>query len=101
MESSTKSDKSKVLSSLVFKFLERCGYQGIAFIIQLVLARILDPSDYGVITILTVFIAVSQVFVQSGLNTALVQRKDTTEEDFTYVFWVSLIIAIFLYIISN
>lgn len=99
MESSTKSDKSKVLSSLVFKFLERCGYQGIAFIIQLVLARILDPSDYGVITILTVFIAVSQVFVQSGLNTALVQRKDTTEEDFTYVFWVSLIIAIFLYII--
>lgn len=92
-------EENSILKSLAFKFLERCGYQGIAFIIQLILARILLPSDYGVITMLTVFIAISQVFVQSGLNTALVQRKDTTEDDFTYVFWVSLIIAIVLYLI--
>ena len=68
--------RESIIKSLLFKFFERCGYQGIAFIIQLVLARILAPSDYGVITMLTVFIAISQVFVQSGLNTALVQRKE-------------------------
>lgn len=91
--------RESIIKSLLFKFFERCGYQGIAFIIQLVLARILAPSDYGVITMLTVFIAISQVFVQSGLNTALVQRKDTSEEDYTLVFWVSLLIAIILYAI--
>ena len=90
---------NSIIRSLIFKFLERCGYQGIAFIIQLILARILAPSDYGVITMLTVFIAISQVFVQSGLNTALVQRKDTSEDDYTSVFWVSLLISIILYII--
>ena len=88
-----------ILNSLILKFLERCGYQGIAFVIQLILARILLPSDYGVITMLTVFIAISQVFVQSGLNTALVQRKDTTEDDYTSVFWISLLIAVILYVI--
>lgn len=91
--------RNSIIKSLLFKFFERCGYQGIAFIIQLVLARILAPSDYGVITMLTVFIAISQVFVQSGLNTALVQRKDTSDEDYTSVFWVSLLISIVLYII--
>ena len=91
------SEKSTVIKSLVLKFLERISYQGIAFIVQLVLARILDPSDFGVITMLTVFIEVSQVFVQSGLNTALVQRKDTTENDYSSVFWVSLMMAIALY----
>lgn len=90
---------NSIIRSLIFKFLERCGYQGISFIIQLILARILAPSDYGVITMLTVFIAISQVFVQSGLNTALVQRKDTSEDDYTSVFWVSLLISIILYII--
>lgn len=91
------SEKSTVIKSLIYKFMERCGYQGIAFIIQLVLARLLDPTDYGVLTLLTIFINISQVFVQSGLNTALIQRKDVTEKDFSSVFYVSLFIAVMLY----
>lgn len=89
--------KSVVIKSLIFKLMERCGYQGIAFVVQIILARILDPSDYGVLTLLTIFINVSQVFVQSGLNTALIQRKDITEKDYSSVFYISLAIALILY----
>lgn len=94
-----KKDNSKktIISSLVFKLLERFGYQGVAFVVQIILARLLDPTDYGVLTILTVFISVSQVFVQSGLNTALIQRKDVTDKDFSSVFYISLTIALAIY----
>jgi len=96
----TKKDvKTSVVSSLFYKFAERCGYQGIAFLVQLILARLLDPSDYGVLTLLTIFINISQVFVQSGLNTSLIQRKDVTENDYSTVFYTSLGISILLYVI--
>jgi len=88
---------NSIIKSLIYKFIERCGHQGIAFIVQIILARILDPSDYGVLTLLTIFITISQVFVQSGFNTALIQRKDVTEKDYSSVFYLSLGIAVFLY----
>ena len=91
------SNKSVVIKSLIFKFIERCGYQGIAFIVQIVLARLLDPTDYGVLTLLTIFINISQVFVQSGFNTALIQRKDVTKKDYSSVFYLSISIALLLY----
>ena len=93
------SEKKSVINSLIYKFLERCGTQGVSFIVQIILARILDPTDYGVLTLLTVFINVSQVFVQSGLNTALIQRKDVTDKDFSSVFYVSLAISLVVYAI--
>lgn len=87
----------KAASSFLFKLAESLGTQGIAFVVSIVLARLLDPGDYGVLSMLTVFIAVSQVFVQSGLNTALIQKKDIDETDLSSVFWVSLGIAAALY----
>ena len=84
-------------ASFLFKLAESVGTQGISFVVSVVLARLLDPSDYGVLTMLTVFIAVSQVFVQSGLNTALIQKKDVDETDLSSVFYVSLGIAVVLY----
>lgn len=95
--SNSQAEKSVVIKSLFFKFLERAGYQGIAFIVQLVLARILGPKQYGIITLLAIFISISQVFVQSGLNTALIQRKDVKENDYSSIFYVSLFIAVVLY----
>ena len=93
------SSKKSVILSLIYKFLERCGCQGVSFIVQIVLARLLDPTDYGVLTLLTIFITISQVFVQSGFNTALIQRKDVTEKDYSSVFYLSLSIALILYVI--
>ncbi len=86
-----------VVKSLFYKYSERLMYQGVSFLVQLIIARILAPSDYGMITILTVFISLSQVFVQSGLNTALIQDKNVKEEDYSYVFWISFLISFILY----
>lgn len=92
-------NKGKVISSLFWKLMERGGTQGIQFIIQIVLARLLVPSQFGTIAIVMVFIHLAQVFVQSGFNTALIQKSDTDEKDFSSVFYLSLAIAAILYVI--
>lgn len=90
---------TKAASSFLFKLAESLGTQGIAFVVSVVLARLLDPSDYGVLTMLMVFISLSQVFVQSGLQTALIQKKRIDETDLSSVFFVSLGIALALYLL--
>lgn len=91
--------KQKIISSLIWKFLERSGTQIVQFIVQIVLARLLLPEDYGVVAIVTVFIAIANVFVQYGFNTSLIQKKDVDDTDFSSVFYLSLFIALILYII--
>lgn len=95
----SKNTKSKVISSLLWKLLERSGTQGIQFIVQIVLARILLPTDYGTIALIAIFITIANVFVQSGFNTALIQKKDASEQDFSSVFYLSLFIATLLYVV--
>lgn len=92
-------DNKVVIRSLAYKFLERIGYQGIAFVVQIILARLLTPSEYGIISMLMVFVNISQVFVQSGLNTALIQKQEADETDFSSVFYISLGISITFYIL--
>lgn len=91
--------KNKVVSNLIWKLLERTGVQGIQFIVQIILARILLPSDYGIISLITIFIALANVFIQSGFNTALIQKKNVREEDYSSVLYISLGLATILYII--
>ncbi|WP_097027911.1 lipopolysaccharide biosynthesis protein [Clostridium peptidivorans] len=93
------STKSKVLASLFWKLMERGGTQGIQFIVQIALARLLVPDDYGVIALIAIFITIANVFVQSGFNIALIQKKDVNETDFSSVFYLSLLVASLLYII--
>lgn len=96
---SNKHTKESVLSSLFWKLLERGGTQGVQFLIQIVLARLLAPEQFGTIAIVMVFISLASVFVQSGFNTALIQKKNADEEDFSSVFYLSLGIALLLYFI--
>jgi len=90
-------NNSIILSSLMWKFLERGGTQGIQFIVQIVLARLLSPDEFGAIAIVLVFINLARVFVQSGFNTALIQKKDADKVDFSSVFYLSLLVAAILY----
>ena len=92
-------NKTKVISSLFWKLMERGGTQGIQFIVQIILARLLLPEDFGAIAIVMVFISLAQVFVHSGLNTALIQSKDVDDVDFSSVFYLSLFVAALLYIL--
>jgi teichuronic acid exporter len=91
--------KDKVFSSLVWKILELGGIRGVTFIVAIILARILSPSDFGILALITVFINIASVFVEGGLNTALIQKKDSDEVDYSSVFFVSLLIAVFLYVL--
>jgi len=91
--------KSNIISSLIWKLLERSGTQGIQFIVQIVLARLLLPEEYGIIAIVMVFILLANVFVQSGFNTALIQKKDADEVDFSSVLYLSLGVAGVLYVV--
>lgn len=89
--------KSSVITSLIWKFLERIGTQGVQFVVAIVLARLLAPADFGLIALVTVFVAIANVFVQSGLNTALIQKKNADNLDFSTVFYTGLAVAILLY----
>lgn len=90
---------NSLVNSLVWKLLERFGVQGISFIIQIILARILSPDDYGVLSVMIIFTTLANVFIQTGFNTALIQNKDVTEEDYSSVFWISIIMAFLIYVL--
>ncbi len=83
--------------SFLYKLLESTGTQGISLVVGIVLARLLSPSDYGVLSLLMVFVSISRVFVQSGLNTALIQRLKVDETDLSSVFYVSLGVSFVFY----
>lgn len=89
--------KSMVVNFL-WRFAERSGAQIVTFIVSIVLARILAPEDYGTIALVTVFTAILQVFVDSGLGTALIQKKDADDLDFSSVFYFNFAVCIILYI---
>lgn len=89
----------KVFSGLLWKFGERIGAQAVSFLVSIILARLLLPSDYGVIALITIFIDIANVFVSSGFGAALVQKKDADEVDFSSVFYFSIVMSWVLYAI--
>lgn len=91
-------EKNRVFSNLIWRFAERSGAQIVAFIVSIILARILDPSDYGTIALITVFITILQVFVDSGLGNALIQKKDADDLDFSTVFFTNILFCFILYL---
>lgn len=91
--------KKIVLSNFIWRFAERCGAQGITFVVSIILARLLEPEAYGEIALVTVFINILQVFVDSGMANALVQKKNADETDFSTVFYFNLVICSVLYLI--
>lgn len=91
--------ENNLVNAFIWKFLERIGTQGVQFLLQLFLARLLIPKDYGIVALVTIFIAVSNVFIQSGFNIALIQKKKIDNIDLSSTFYISFFIATILYII--
>lgn len=89
----------KVMSGLVWKFGERFTAQIVTFVITVVLARILMPSDYGAISLMMVFISIADVFVTSGFGNSLIQKKNADNKDFSSVFFFNIIFSIVIYFI--
>lgn len=91
--------KSNVIKSLIWKLLERIGTQGVQFLVQIFLARLLLPKDFGTIALVMVFISLGRVFVERGFNTALIQKKNPDNLDFSSVFYISFFLSVLLYFV--
>ena len=91
--------KKKTVVGMVWSTFQRFGKMGIAFIANLVMARLLTPEDYGAIGILMVFIALSMVFIDAGFGNALIQKTNPTKEDYSTIFYFNLIISGILFLL--
>ncbi len=91
--------KQKAFSGILWKFIEQASVGIAGFVISIVLARLLSPSDYGLIGMLSVFIALSSTIVESGFGSALIQKRDRTAMDMNTVFLFNVFISVVCYLI--
>lgn len=91
--------KNKTFKGIVWSAIDKAGVKTVSFIVSIVIARILSPSDYGVIGMILVFISIANIFINSGMSQALVQRKNRTESDMATAFYFNIVISIVCYLI--
>jgi len=90
--------KNKVIGGMAWTGIEKIVNKAVNFLIGIALARMLAPTDYGVIGMLAIFIAVANTFTDSGLSNALIQKQDRTEKDFCTIFYFNIVVAIGFYL---
>ena len=89
----------KVLSNFIWRLMERSGAQLVQFLVSIVLARVLLPKQYGIVALLTAFITILSIFIDSGLSIALIQKENADEKDFSTVFYVNMTLCATLYVL--
>lgn len=91
--------KDQTISSTKWNGIERITVNGIQFLLTLVLARLLMPTDYGIIGMLAIFIEISQTFIDSGFQAALVRKTDVNDKDFSTAFYFNVFVAVIIYFV--
>jgi O-antigen/teichoic acid export membrane protein len=91
--------KQKTAAGLKWSVFERFSSQGIGFVISIIIARILSPSDYGIIGMITIFTGISGAFIGAGFSTALIRKQDRTDTDLSTVFYYNLVLSLFFYFV--
>lgn len=91
--------RKSALSGMFWTFIQQMSTQGIAFVVSIILARILLPSEFGLIALLTVFIAIGNELVKSGLSQSLIRTENPSDEDFSTVFYFNMVISCLMYAI--
>lgn len=89
--------KNKTLKGTIWSSLERFSVQGIQFLVMIIMARILTPSDYGLVGMLAIFISIAQSLVDSGFSQALIRKQDRSEVDNSTVFYFNIAVGVLLY----
>lgn len=89
--------KKKAVSGAIWKFLERMSAQLVSMIVAIILARLLEPEDYSVVSIVTIFFTFANVFITSGFNVALIQKKEPDAEEYSSALYLSVGMAVLLY----
>ena len=96
---SEKNIKGKAIASVFWKLAERLGAQVVSLIVSIVLARILSPKEYSVVSIVLIFFTFANVLISGGLNTALIQKKNADKEDYSTILYVSVFLSLAVYAI--
>lgn len=91
--------KKKTVSGIIWSSIERFSVQAIQFLVMVIMARLLTPKDYGLVGMVTIFIAVAQSLVDSGFSQALIRKQNRTETDNSTVFYFNIVVGILLYLI--
>jgi len=91
--------KQKTVSGIFWSSVERFSVQGVQFVLGIIMARLLLPADYGLIGMLSIFLAISQSFIDSGFSNALIRKKNRTETDCSTVFYFNIVVGLFFYLI--
>ena len=86
-----------IVNGFFWRFAERCGVQLISAVVSILLARILTPDDYGKVALVTVFNNIMYVLLDCGIGTALVQKKEVDELDYSSAFFFSIVLSFVLY----
>ena len=89
--------ENAIVNGFFWRFAERCGVQLISAVVSILLARILTPDDYGKVALVTVFNNIMYVLLDCGIGTALVQKKEVDELDYSSAFFFSIVISFVLY----
>ena len=90
-------NRKTIISNMLWRLAERCGAQGVSFIVSLILSRLLLPEAYGVISLITVFTSILNLFIDSGFKNALIQKKDADQLDYSTVFYFNIVMGVLLY----
>ena len=91
--------KDKTLTGLFWNGVDKFAYNIILFTINIIMARLLSPTDYGLVGIMIVFITFSAILVDGGFVTALIQKKDRCEADFNTVYIINIITSVLVYLL--
>ncbi|WP_022766616.1 lipopolysaccharide biosynthesis protein [Butyrivibrio sp. XPD2006] len=90
--------KNSIINNVIWKFAERMLAQIVSLVVSIILARLLFPDDYGAVSMVTVFIAIANIFVTNGIPNALIQKKDADELDFSSCFYLNLSVSLLIYV---
>lgn len=90
---------NSIAASMIYKTLERFSVMAFQLFVQIVIARILSPEDYGIVAMMAVFINVASIFINTGFNSAVIQKKDASRRDYSTALLLNLLIGITLYLL--
>jgi teichuronic acid exporter len=91
--------KRKALSGIFWTFVQQFSVQGVGFLVSIILARLLMPKEFGLIAMISVFISLGNIFINSGMSQSLMRTQDLDDDDYSSVFYFNLFISIIIYLI--
>ncbi len=91
--------RNSVVKNIVWSVVERLSSQIVFFAVSILIARIIDPTEYGVVATITVIVNIFGGAIQSGFSSALIYKKEATKEDYSIAFWCTLVMCLVFYIV--